>query len=160
VHAAVAGQGIQFLSRHPNHRARSLPHVHRIYHDQARTKQEIATDISEKLQLRLSAEQKSKLTEHATQNSEAYQLYLKGQFFLFKTTEDDGRQAIEYFERAIDADPNYALPYTGLATAYMALSSFPQPSQIHGNFVTSSLGRLRNIVLLRAKSSPDFRLLG
>jgi len=90
--------------------------------DTAGLEQEIATDISEKLQLRLSAEERSKLTQHSTENTEAYQLYLKGQYFLYKGTEDDGKKAIEYFQQAIDTDSNYALAYAGLSTAYVAIS--------------------------------------
>jgi serine/threonine protein kinase/Flp pilus assembly protein TadD len=90
--------------------------------DTAGLEQEIATEISEKLQLRLSAEERSKLTQHSTQNTEAYQLYLKGQYFLYKGTEDDGKKAIEYFQQAIDTDSTYALAYAGLSTAYVAIS--------------------------------------
>jgi tetratricopeptide (TPR) repeat protein len=70
----------------------------------------------------LSAEEKTKLAQHPTENTEAYQLYLKGQFFLFKFTEADGKKAIEYFQEAIDKDSDYALAYVGLATAYIAYS--------------------------------------
>jgi eukaryotic-like serine/threonine-protein kinase len=90
--------------------------------DAAGLEQEIATDISEKLRVRLSTEEKTKLTRHSTENTEAYELYLKGQYFLFKFTEADGRKAIEYFKQAIDRDSNYALAYVGLATAYIAYS--------------------------------------
>jgi eukaryotic-like serine/threonine-protein kinase len=89
--------------------------------------QEIATDISEKLRLRLSAEEKNLLAQPATENTEAYQLFLKGQYYLFKLTEEDGKKAIEYFQQAIDADSKYALAYTGLATAYIAFSDTSMP---------------------------------
>src|SRR5215467_8410369 len=84
--------------------------------------EEIARDISDSLRLRLNAGEKSKLAQPSTQNPEAYQLYLKGQYFLFKVNEEDGKKAVAYFQQAIDADPNYALAYTGLATAYVAFS--------------------------------------
>jgi Tfp pilus assembly protein PilF len=60
------------------------------------------------------------LIHPATENTEAYQLYLKGQYYLFKFTEDDGRKATEYFQQAIAKDSNYALAYVGLATSYIA----------------------------------------
>ena len=84
--------------------------------------QDIARDISDSLRLRLNANEKSKLVRPTTQNADAYQLYLKGQYFLFKVTEEDGKKAVRYFQQAIDADSNYALAYTGLATAYEAFS--------------------------------------
>jgi serine/threonine protein kinase/tetratricopeptide (TPR) repeat protein len=90
--------------------------------DASGIQQEIARDISDSLRLRLNAEEKSKLVRPTTQNAEAYQFYLKGQYFLFKLTEEDGKKAVAYFQQAIDADNNFALAYTGLATAYVAFS--------------------------------------
>src|SRR5262249_34736139 len=54
-----------------------------------------------------------------TENFEAYQLYVKGHFFWDKRTEEGIKKSIEYFERAIRLDPNYALAYAGLATSYV-----------------------------------------
>jgi len=90
--------------------------------DAAALEQEVAADISQKLRVQLDAEEEHKLTQPATQNAEAYQLYLKGQYFLFKITEQDGKKAVAYFQQAINADSDYALAYTGLATAYVAFS--------------------------------------
>jgi TolB-like protein/Tfp pilus assembly protein PilF len=90
--------------------------------DASGIQQEIARDISDSLRVRLNAEEKSKLAQSNTQNPEAYQLYLKGEYFLFKLTEQDGKKAVGYFQQAIDADSSYALAYTGLATAYVAFS--------------------------------------
>ena len=53
-----------------------------------------------------------------TENVEAYNLYLKGRFCWNKRTQDGAAEAIEYFERAIAEDPDYALAYTGLADAH------------------------------------------
>ena len=90
--------------------------------DASAIQQEIALAISDSLRLRLNEEEKSKLAQSTTQNPEAYQLYLKGEYSLFKLTEQDGKKAVGYFQQAIDADGSYALAYTGLATAYVALS--------------------------------------
>lgn len=90
--------------------------------DASGIQQEIARDISDSLRLRLNAEEKNKLTQPSTHNAEAYQLYLKGQYSLFKLNEEDGKKAVVYFQQAIDADRSYALAYTGLATAYVAFS--------------------------------------
>jgi DNA-binding winged helix-turn-helix (wHTH) protein/Tfp pilus assembly protein PilF len=54
-----------------------------------------------------------------TDNLEAYQLYVKGHFFWDKRTEEGIKKSIEYFERAIKLDPNYALAYAGLAVSYV-----------------------------------------
>ncbi|MFI5107519.1 MAG: protein kinase [Terriglobales bacterium] len=79
---------------------------------------EIARDISAKLRSRLTGEQTKTLASASTGNSEAYELYLKGRFHWNKRTAGDLRQSVEYFQRAVDKDPNYALAYVGLADAY------------------------------------------
>src|SRR5437773_8789822 len=59
-----------------------------------------------------------------TENTQAYELYLKGRFFWNKRTGADLRKAIAYFNQAIAKDPNYALAYAGLADSYLLLSAF------------------------------------
>src|SRR5213075_3527990 len=54
----------------------------------------------------------------------AYELYLKGRFFWNKRTGVDLRKAIEFFNRAIAKDPNYALAYAGLADSYLLLPNY------------------------------------
>ena len=84
---------------------------------------EISEDISEKLRLRLSGEEKKKLVKRYTKNTEAYHLYLKGRYFTNKRTPDWIKKGIEHFQQAIDLDPNYALAYAGLADSYAFLAS-------------------------------------
>ncbi len=79
---------------------------------------EIARDISAKLRSRLTGEQAKSLASSSTGNSEAYEFYLKGRFHWNKRTVEELRQSIEYFQRAIEKDPDYALAYVGLADAY------------------------------------------
>jgi serine/threonine-protein kinase len=86
--------------------------------------EEIAEDISEKLKLKLTGEQKKQLAKRYTENTEAYQFYLKGRYFVTsKRTEEWIKKGIEYFQKAIDLDPNYALAYSGIADAYGFLAS-------------------------------------
>lgn len=85
--------------------------------------EEISREISEKLKLRLSREEKKKLEKRYTENTEAYQCYLKGRFYTGKRTADWIKKGVECFQKAIDLDPNYALAYTGLADAYAFLGS-------------------------------------
>ncbi len=79
---------------------------------------DIAGEISNNLRRRLSGADANRLSKQYTDNAEAYQLYLKGRFFLNKRTEEDVRKAIDYFQQIIAKDPNNALAYTGLADAY------------------------------------------
>jgi serine/threonine-protein kinase len=79
---------------------------------------EIATEISEKLRLRLTGSDQKKLSKSYTENTEAYQLYLKGRYYWNKRTEEGTATAVDYYKQAIDKDPAYALAYDGLADCY------------------------------------------
>jgi serine/threonine protein kinase/Tfp pilus assembly protein PilF len=83
--------------------------------------EEISSDISEKLRLKLTSEEQKRVTKRYTENPEAYQLYLKGRYFADQFTE--GKKAVEHFNQAIKKDPNYALAYAGLAEAYWEASA-------------------------------------
>jgi len=80
--------------------------------------EEIAGKISLKLEIKLGREERKRFSAKQTRNTEAYQLYLKGRYFLNKRTEADIKRSIEYFERAVVSDPRYALAYSGLADAH------------------------------------------
>lgn len=86
--------------------------------------EEISREISEKLRLKLSGAEKKQLAKRYTENSEAYQLYLKGRFHWNKRTEEGLRKGIDYFRQAIESDPGYALAYAGLADSYNILASY------------------------------------
>lgn len=60
----------------------------------------------------------------------AYDLYLRAQYFWNKRTMEGLKQAIEYCEQAIAADPSYAPPYAGLANSYVLLGGYSGESQI------------------------------
>jgi serine/threonine protein kinase/TolB-like protein len=101
----------------------------RIWGDQYNRKQadlvslqsEIALDVSQKLRTKLSGADEQRLTKKYTENAEAYQLYLKGRFFVNQRTAESLRKAIECFDQAISIDSNYALGYAGLADSYLLL---------------------------------------
>jgi DNA-binding winged helix-turn-helix (wHTH) protein/TolB-like protein len=78
----------------------------------------ISQKVAGALALRLSGEEQARLTKRYTQNSEAYQLYLEGRYFWSRRSRESVEQAVEYFQRAIRIDPNYALAYAGLSDAY------------------------------------------
>ena len=80
---------------------------------------EIAGDVSQKLKAKLSQADKQKLAKNYTENSEAYQLYLKGRFYWNKRTPVENQKAVEYYEQAIAVDPTYALAYAALADSYI-----------------------------------------
>ncbi len=82
---------------------------------------EIAQEISERLRLALSGQDKKRLAKRHTQNTEAYHLYLKGRYCWNKRTAEDIERGIEFFKRAIEKDPNFALAYAGMSDSYHLL---------------------------------------
>jgi eukaryotic-like serine/threonine-protein kinase len=86
--------------------------------------EEIANEISEKLRLSLTGEEKKRLTKRHTQNAAAYQDYLKGRYYWNKRTAKAVKKGIEYFEQAIEKDPSYPLAYAGLADSYGILGFY------------------------------------
>jgi len=89
-----------------------------------RIESEIANTIAETLQAKLTGSEKVAVSARPTENPEAYQLYLKGRFFWNKRTAVDLRKSIEYFNQAIEQDPNYALAYAALAQAWLLLPAY------------------------------------
>jgi len=87
----------------------------------ATVEDDIASDISGQLRLKLTGEEKKRVVTHATENSEAYQDYVKGRFYLEKRTRENLYRAIEEFNQALAKDPNYAQAYAALADAYILL---------------------------------------
>ena len=81
---------------------------------------ELTTEISEKLRLQLTGEEKKKLRKRPTQNSEAYKLVLKAGHALSNLSPEGMRQAIAFCEQAVHIDPGYAAAYAVLSRAYNA----------------------------------------
>src|SRR5207248_10183285 len=86
--------------------------------------EEIATEIFEKLRIRVTGEEKKRAVRRQTEDAEAYQLYLKGRYYWNQGTIDGYKKSIEYLQQAIAKDPKYAVAYAGLADAYLFLGSF------------------------------------
>ncbi|HEY8410638.1 MAG TPA: protein kinase, partial [Pyrinomonadaceae bacterium] len=85
---------------------------------------QISSEISERLLLRLTSEERKQLARRPTDSVDAYHAYLKGRYCWNKRTDEDVRKAITYFTAAIEADPGYALAYVGLADSYLVLGGF------------------------------------
>jgi tetratricopeptide (TPR) repeat protein len=86
--------------------------------------EDLAREISEKLRVQLTGDEKQRLAKRYTTNAEAYELYLKGRYYWNKRTGEGFVQARDYFLQSIDKDPAYALAYAGLADAYSQLAFF------------------------------------
>ena len=86
--------------------------------------EEISREISEKLRHRVGGEDAGQLPHRATENPEAYRLYLKALFYENKRTSDGLRRAVGLFQEAIELDPEYALAYAGIADSYNQLGFY------------------------------------
>jgi serine/threonine protein kinase len=90
---------------------------------------EIALEIVDKLKVKLVKGEKTKVLKRHTENKDAYNLFLKGRYFWNRRNEGDLKKAIECYDEAIEIDPNYSLPYLGIADHFimMGLWSYLPP---------------------------------
>src|SRR5215813_8009398 len=86
--------------------------------------EDIASEISGRLQSRLTGEDLKRMTRRYTQDTEAYQLYLRGRYNWNKGTIEGFQKAIDYFQQATDKDPKYGLAYAGLADSNLSLGTY------------------------------------
>ena len=86
--------------------------------------EQISREISDKLRLKLSGEDKQRMTRGATEDRAAYQLYLQGRYQWNKQTLAGLEESIDYFQQAVQKDPRYALAYAGQADSYAQLADF------------------------------------
>lgn len=80
--------------------------------------------IAAALRIPFSDEEQRQLARHYTEDVDAYQAYLKGRHFWEKRTPDGFRKAIQWFERAAEHDPGYALAHAGLADSYTLMACY------------------------------------
>jgi serine/threonine protein kinase len=92
--------------------------------DLPRVQDELASAILDKLKLRLNSADQTRLAKSATDNSEAYQLYLQGRYHWNQRTPAGIKKSLELFQQATEKDPNFALAYVGLADAYNMGNNF------------------------------------
>lgn len=93
---------------------------------------EVAQAIAQEIQIKLTAEEQTRMVSARPVHREAYDAYLKGRYFWHKGTEEGTKKSIEYFQQAIEKDPSYALAYVGLADSYLRLETYGamHPSEI------------------------------
>ncbi len=91
---------------------RPMPDVLVMYNEMARA-------IADNIQVKLTAQEETRLAGARPINPEAYEAYLKGLSHWYKLTPPDLEAALEYFESALEKDPNYALAHTGIALVWI-----------------------------------------
>ncbi|MQY62832.1 MAG: protein kinase, partial [Calditrichaeota bacterium] len=80
---------------------------------------EMARAIADKIQVKLTPQEETNLASTRQVNPEAYEAYIKGRFHWYKLTPQDLEIALQYFELALEKDPNYALAYAGIAHVWV-----------------------------------------
>jgi eukaryotic-like serine/threonine-protein kinase len=99
-------------------------HYSRKLADVTQVQGDIARDLSSRLRVHVSGEERQKLGRAGTANPEAYRLYLEGRQLWYGRTAEGLKKSIALYQQAIAADPNYALAYTGLADTYNVIASY------------------------------------
>jgi DNA-binding winged helix-turn-helix (wHTH) protein/TolB-like protein/Tfp pilus assembly protein PilF len=92
----------------------------------------ISEQVTKALTLQLSRDERERMLKRYTENTEAYQAFLKGRYFLDKRTAASFKKAMEYFQQAIGHDQNFALAYVGLSDCYHRLVQFAVMSPAEG----------------------------
>jgi len=91
------------------------------FHDVLGVQHSLAEELAAALTMFVSAEDRKLLSRRYTENSEAYQLYLRGRFHWNQRSQKEVQTAIQCFRKAISLDMEYALAYSGLAASYAML---------------------------------------
>jgi DNA-binding winged helix-turn-helix (wHTH) protein/TolB-like protein len=91
----------------------------------------ISQRLIQALTLKLSGKEREQLNKHYTDNSEAYQLYLQGNYLFTKPTGDRGdnlRKSLDYYQQAVEKDPKFAKAYIGISEFYISGGDPKTPS--------------------------------
>jgi TolB-like protein/Tfp pilus assembly protein PilF len=83
----------------------------------------ISLEIAGTLRLRLTGEERQRLTTRHSATPEAYRRYLRGRFYFHKLTPDGMQKGIDYLQQAIETDPNYAMAFAALTDCYNYLGN-------------------------------------
>lgn len=90
---------------------------------------DIARSIVAALEVTLTPRDRRALQYVATENTQAYDYYLRGRRYFYEFTRRQFHNAIRMFKKAIEQDPNYALAYAGMADAYSLLYQWADSSE-------------------------------
>jgi len=96
----------------------------RVMKDMFEIQDEISLSITDRLEVKIGDDMSAAQAKHQTENPDAYCQYLKGRFFWNMRTGESLKKAIEFFQKALEIDNNYALAYAGLSDVYRALPDY------------------------------------
>jgi adenylate cyclase len=85
---------------------------------------DIAERVADALKVELLSGEKKDIERRATENTDAYTLYLKGRYYWNERARNGIDKAVKYFEEAVKMDPKFALAYAGLGDCYLIYSDY------------------------------------
>jgi TolB-like protein/Flp pilus assembly protein TadD len=88
---------------------------------------EIAQDITEQIRVKLTPKERSRLIQVHAVDPAAYDATLRGWYWFNQITPEGASKALDYFQKAIAKDPNYALAYAGVAASLIGLNGVRDP---------------------------------
>jgi eukaryotic-like serine/threonine-protein kinase len=91
--------------------------------DVLKLQSEVARAVADEIRIQVTPEERARLAAARNINPQAHEAYLLGRY-LSRTNEEDLRQAIGHFERAIQLEPDYAAAYAGLSHAWVSRGVF------------------------------------
>ncbi len=80
---------------------------------------EVAQALSQRIWVKLTPQEQARLERPRGADPQAYDAYLRGRFHWHKLSQQHNETALEYFDRALERDPNYALAYVGIAGVWL-----------------------------------------
>jgi serine/threonine protein kinase/Flp pilus assembly protein TadD len=104
----------------------------------------ISQAIVAALFLKLTGEDSARLVRRGTEQVDAFDLYLKGRFFVGKNSEEDLRKGLSYYDQALATDPNYSRAWAGVAYAWIGLADdYVAPKDAYPRARTAALNAIR-----------------
>ena len=87
--------------------------------DVLKLQRDVAHAVADEIRIQITPEERARLASARSVNPQAHEAYLLGRYHYSKNNEQGWKQAIDYFERAIQIDPNHAAAYAGLSDAWI-----------------------------------------
>jgi TolB-like protein/DNA-binding winged helix-turn-helix (wHTH) protein/tetratricopeptide (TPR) repeat protein len=94
---------------------------------------EVARAVADEVKVRLTPQEQARLASARPINREAYEAYLKGRYHYEQWSGKTLQLARDYYQQAIQLDPNYPLPYVGLAESYIWWPIYMSPHEAMAN---------------------------
>lgn len=82
---------------------------------------QVCKQIADEIRVSLTPREEAALAQKKSVNTEAYDLYMRGMYYWDQLTPEALQMALEYFNRAIEVDPDWAPPYAGVAAFWMGV---------------------------------------